>query len=111
MADNQIRLDIGPGLKRLEHSFAVPDLVLELSAAVVRPLGRPALRLVLNPFHAIRRFAGSLGNERAAKPVMPRQMRGNVPKLGRVILMDKQEMHAARVRALVGNEPFIVPRE
>jgi hypothetical protein len=49
--------------------------------------------LVLNPLHAVFGVAGALGNERAAKPMMPRQMRGNVPELGRVILMDEQQMH------------------
>ena len=73
--------------------MAVPDGVLERAAAIVCFLPRAALHVILDALDAVAVAGRLLGNERAAEALVLHQVAGDVPELGREVLMDEQDMH------------------
>jgi hypothetical protein len=95
--DDQVRLDVRPGLERVVDAHRVAGGVFEGARAIVVVLGRPTLLLVLDAVDLPDLTAAALGRERAPVPVPLDQVGGDVPELGREVLVDKQDVHGGDV--------------
>src|SRR5262249_35017016 len=85
---------VGPGGERLEQGVTVPDKILERTAAVVSPFGGPALRLIDNAVDPRHIGRAVLRYERDPPPRPGGKHPGYVPELGRIVLVEKQDVHA-----------------
>ena len=93
---NQIRLDVRPGLERLEHGMAVPDGIFKGPAAVVRLFGGTASDMVLNALNLTRPAARLLRHKRTAVDVVLGQIVGNMAELSGKILVDEKNVHISK---------------
>jgi hypothetical protein len=80
-------------LERVVDAGRVPDGVVERARVVQRLLDRPALGLVLDLVDARDDAGRRLGHERTAVALLLDEIAGDVPELGRKILVDEKDMH------------------
>ncbi len=95
MRDDEIGPNVRPRGQGLIGGVRMPGGVLEAAAGVVRLLGGAAADAILDALDAADGAGRLFGQEGAAKPLVPRQIAGDVAELGWEILMNEQDVHDA----------------
>src|SRR5262249_26922293 len=84
--------DVGSGFQRLVDGVAVPDGVLECTAAIVTAYCGPAAQTILDALNATSATGRLFGDEGAAIAGSSGQVGGNVSELGRIVRGKEQNV-------------------
>src|SRR5688572_30072934 len=96
MGNDQVELNIRPGLEGIVDSMGLPDAILESAGAIVVLLRRSAFHLELDALDPVALAGGLFRDESAAMPMLLDERSRDVSELGGIVLMNEADMHNSR---------------